>query len=256
MPAWLLVLFRLAGIFAFTPLFSARTIPAVVKVLLAVGMSFCVFPLLLAGGKTESPVVGSILDSGLSLATVVPAVAAELLIGAVIGFCATLPLIGMQLGGRIASQQMGLGLAEVFSPGEEQSGITSRFFYLLGLALFLILGGHRVLLLVLVGSFEHVPLGGSIMGDDSIRLLVGLLSSAFELALHVAAPLLCLIFLETVAMGFIARTVPQLNILSIGFAVRIVIGVATLIGAVGVLSVAFIDVMQQTLSRLALFFGL
>ncbi len=256
MPAWLLVLFRLAGIFAFTPLFSARTIPAVVKALLALGLSFCVFPLLLARGKTGSAVVGSILDSGLSLATVIPAVAAELLVGSVIGFCATLPLIGMQLGGRVVSQQMGLGLAEVFSPGEEQSGITSRFFYLLGLALFLILGGHRALLMMLVGSFDHVPLGGSIAGGESLDLMIGLLASSYELALHVAAPLLCLIFLETVAMGFITRTVPQLNILSIGFAVRIVLGAGTLIGAVGVASVVFIDVMEQTLGRLALFFGL
>ena len=256
MPAWLLVLFRLAGIFAFTPLYSARTIPVVVKVLLALGLSFCVFPLLLSTGKTSSVVVGPILDSGLSLGTVAPAVASELLVGSVIGFCATLPLIGMQLGGRVASQQMGLGLAEVFSPGEEQSGITSRFFYLLGLALFMILGGHRALLLVLVGSFNHVPLGGSIVGGDMLRLLIGLLESAYDLALHVAAPLLCLIFLETVAMGFIMRTVPQLNILSIGFAVRILLGASTLLGAVGVLSVAFMDTMQHTLHRLALFFGL
>jgi len=256
MPAWLLVLFRLTGIFLFTPLFSSRVIPGNVKIILALGLSFCIFPMLLSVGKTSSVSVMAIAASGLSLWTVVPAVIGELLTGSVIGFAATMPLIGMQLGGRIASQQMGLGLAEVFSPGAEQAGITSQFLYLLGLSIFLLLGGHRLLLEVLVGSFDHVPLGGVIAGEGVLRLVVGLFGAAFELALHVAAPLLALIFLQTLALGFIARTVPQLNILSIGFALRILAGGVTLTLVVSVISGRFIISMSSTLRELASFFGL
>lgn len=256
MPAWLMVLFRLTGIFVFAPLLSSRAIPARVKVFLALGLSCCVFPMLLSAGKASAPLIAAWVKPSATLWTLGPAVAAELLIGVVIGYAATLPLLGMQMGGRVVAQQMGLGLAEVFNPGEEQSGIVSHFFYLLGLSLFMILGGHRTLLAVLVGSFDHVPLGGGAASFGVLDLILGMLETAYELALRVAAPLLCLIFLETLAMGFIARTVPQLNILSIGFALRVVLGASILIGAVAIVSGVFMDVLRQSLQQVAAMFGL
>ena len=70
---------------------------------------------------------------------------------------------------------------------------------------------------------------GSISADlGMLSLIVGLLAAAFELALRVAAPLLALIFLQTVAMGFIAKTVPQINILVVGFAIRALISLMIL----------------------------
>ena len=147
-------------------------------------------------------------------------------------------------------------LAEVFNPSQEQSGIVSHFFYLLGLSLFMILGGHRTLLAVLVGSFDHVPLGGGVVNGGVLDLILGMLETAYELALRVAAPLLCLIFLETLAMGFIARTVPQLNILSIGFPLRVILGASILVGAIAIVSGVFMDVMRQSLQQMAAMFGL
>ena len=89
-----------------------------------------------------------------------------------------------------------------------------------------------------------------------LELLIGLLGTSYELAIRVAAPLLCLIFLETVAMGFVTRTVPQLNILSIGFAVRILIGLSILIGAMAMLSGVFLDTMRDALQQVSFFFTL
>jgi len=256
LPSWLLVLFRITGIFVFSPLFSHNAVPARVKVFLAVTLSLSVFPLLL----TTKPLVwfapGVSLETSPDMWAMIPAVGNELLIGILIGYAAMIPLAGMQVAGRIASQQMGLGLAEVFSPGEADSGITSQLLYLVGLAIFEIAGGHRVLFRVLVGSFDHVPLGGSLSHGAVLDLIVGLLHAAFELGVRVAAPLLCLAFLQTVAMGFIARTVPQLNILSVGFIVRILLGALILIGSVAAAGHAFQQTMGQALGNLALFLGI
>jgi flagellar biosynthesis protein FliR len=60
---------------------------------------------------------------------------------------------------------------------------------------------------------------------ELIGLATGLLLAAFDLALRVAAPVLALVFLESLAMGFVAKTVPQLNILSLGFPIRILAGI-------------------------------
>lgn len=252
LPAWLLVLFRLTGIFVFAPMFGSQTIPARVKVFLALGLSFCVYPVLLAPGGLVEPVV----RAGLSLWSLVSAVAMELLIGIVIGYGASLPLLGMEMAGQVADQQMGLGIAGVLNPEiNEEAGIVGQFFFMLALAVFVILGGHRVMLAVLVGSFSNVPLGGGWVDGRLLDLVLGLLMSVFELAIRVSAPLLCLVFLETVAMGFIARTVPQMNIMSVGFALRIMIGTAILIGAVAVKNGVFVEALRQALSDLAGFFA-
>lgn len=256
MPAWLLVLFRITGIFVFSPLFSHRAVPIRIKVFLTVTFSLCVFPLLLATKPLSWFALSGSLEAPLDLWAIAPAVANEMLIGTLIGYAAMIPLAGMQLGGHIASQQMGLGLAEVFSPGEAESGITSHLFYLVGLAVFVIAGGHRTLFRILVGSFDQVPLGGAIGRGPALDLIVGLLQTAFELGVRVAAPLLCLTFLQTVAMGFIARTVPQLNILSVGFVVRIILGVFVLVGSIAAAGHAFHQTLGGALQDLAMFLGI
>lgn len=255
-PAWLMVLFRITGIFVIAPVFGSRTIPARVKVFLAVGLSLCVYPMLLNPDRPSADLMAPALDSGIGLWILAAAVAMELLIGIVIGYGASLPIMGMQVGGRICDQQMGMGIASIFNPEiDDEGGIVSQFFFILAMTVFLLVGGHRVLLTTVVGSFDSVPPGGFRVDGGLMELFVGLLTSMFNIGLRVAAPLLCLVFLETVAMGFIARTVPQMNILSIGFPLRILIGVGTLIASIGVIAAAFGETLRQTLSDLSAYFG-
>jgi flagellar biosynthetic protein FliR len=209
-------------------------------------------------GTDVHDAAASILEQGtnLSLWTLPAMIAMEISIGAVIGFGASLPMIGFQMSGRVVDQQLGLGLAGVFNPElDEQAGVIGQFYFMFALALFIIMGGHHVLLSILIGSFNTVPLGGFGASSDLLSMLLGLLAIMFELALRVAGPLLCLVFLETAAIGFIARTVPQMNILSIGFPVRILVGVGLLITAIGIEAEVYMDSVQRTLHELATFFG-
>lgn len=257
LPSWLLVLFRITGIFVIAPLLGARAIPARVRIFWAVALSLCVYPMLLSVGSPAAKLITPVVKNGLSLWTTVPAVATELLIGLIIGYGASLPLMGMQVSGRLVDQQLGMALGGVFNPDvDDQAGVIGQFYYLLALALFVILGGHRVMVGILVDSFNTIPLGGFWPDLHLLDLLVGLLGSMFSLAIRVAAPLLCLIFLETLAMGFIIRTVPQINILSIGFPLRIIIGIALLVGAIGITGQVYVQTMRQTLRTIGLYLGL
>lgn len=240
LPAFVLVLFRMTGIFVFAPLFSSMLIPMQLKAMLALTLAFCVYPLI----PPQLPIELTLMTMGV-------AVASELLIGVVIGYGATLPLVAMQLGGLLMGQQLGLGLAQVFNPEfEEQTEIMGSLLYMVAVTIFIILDGHHALLMVLVQSFQSVPLGGYAPDHHMLALMVGLLSSMMELGIRVAAPLLCLVFLETVAMGFVARTVPQLNVLSLGFPLRIVVGMILLIGAVSLMYDALIPEVRQALAAL------
>lgn len=254
-PAWLMVLFRLSGIFILAPIFGSVTVPRQVKVLLVLGLACCVYPMLLDSGRPSAAFVGSVVDQGMSLWAIIPSVALELLIGYVIGYAASIPLMGMQIGGHIIDQQIGLGIAGVINPEmQEQSGIIGEVFFMFALAVFAILGGHRVILAILIGTFDHVPLGGFTGLDSVVGLVLGLINLMFELSLRIAAPLLCLVFLETLTMGFLARTVPQLNIMSVGFSLRILIGVGIVIASLAVVTSVYTDSLREVMHRMLAFF--
>lgn len=240
LPGWALVLFRLTGIFVFTPVFGSSAVPRQVKILLALGLSFCVYPVLIGSTGPSAAIAADVLHAGIPLWSLSGIVATELLIGVAIGFGASLPLMGMQLGGRVIDQQLGMGLAGIYNPElNEQTGVISEVLFLLALTLFIIMDGHRVVLAVLLNTFHNIPLGGYAPGAGLTDLMVGLVHSMTDLGIRIAAPILCLMFLQTVAIGFIAKTVPQMNILSIGFVLRIGVGVTVLTGAMASISQAF-----------------
>ena len=244
-PAFLLTLFRLGGLFIFAPMFGSDIIPVRIKAMLALVLSFCVYPAI----PHQLPIELSLMTLGVSIGS-------ELLIGTIIGFGATLPLMAFQMGGVMMGQQLGMGLARVFSPNlGEQTDVFSQFFFLVAVTLFILLGGHHAMLSVLVRSFETIPLTGYRPDGSMLHVILGLLSSMFELGVRVAAPLLCLVFLQTVAMGFVARTVPQLNILSLGFPLRIILGLAIVIALIAPMHDALADFIREAMAQLMRLFG-
>lgn len=251
----LLVVFRLSGLAIFAPVFASPTVPARVKALMVSLVALSTYPALAAG-----PLAGQTVS--LTLGAMGPMIACELLIGAVIGFLALLPMVAMQMGGLIMGQQMGLGFGRIYNPTmDDEADTLEQILFFLGLASFLAVGGHEQMMVAVLRSFEFVRLGGvgeviavGGFGLDSafLRLLASMLLAATELALRVSAPLLCLFFLETVAMGFLSKSVPALNIMSLGFPLRIMLGLAIIVlgmGAIGEALAAFTEFDMHVFSE-------
>ena len=260
LPGWVLVLTRMSGIFLLAPVLGSSTIPRLVKVFLVLGLSLCVYPMLWGTpGLAAAAEFGSVIGGGLTLWELGAAVGLELLIGFAIGYCASLPLIGLQIGGHVIDQQMGISAGGVYNPElDSEAGVAGQLLFMMGLAIFVLMGGHHVMLATLVGSFERIPIAGFVEAGPGfgplVDLVLGLLTMAFEVALQVAAPLLCIVFLESVAMGFIARTVPQMNILSVGFIVRILGGLILLIVGIHTAAWVFRGALVEMLDLVARFF--
>ena len=244
-PTAMLVIFRIGGLMIFGPLLSSVIIPMRVKLFLSLILGLAVYPTVSRQVPVDLPVV-------LDLWSLAPLLFTELLIGAAIGFMATLPLMSVQVGGLIIGQQMGLGFARLFNPAAGvDENIIGQTLFLMTMAGFVMIGGLESLLLAVLNSFEHVPPPalGAITADLSmLSLIVGLLAAAFELALRVAAPLLALIFLQTVAMGFIAKTIPQINILSFGFPLRILGGLVIIVLGLAIIDEVVMDLVDDTLT--------
>ena len=225
----MLVIMRIGGLAIFAPIISGSMIPTRVKVLLVFLSGFGAYGLLNAAGI-------AIPSVPMEPWAILPLAAGEVAVGAFIGFMAALPLIAMRTGGLVCGQQMGLGFARFYNPTvDEETDILEQVFYFLGLAGFLLIGGLDAMFVAVLHSFEYVNAGIFATGSGSIDILLGLLLSSMEIGLRVALPLLGVIFLETIAMGFVSKTVPQLNILSLGFPLRIIVGFGVLIAGLMVI---------------------
>lgn len=249
---FVIVLSRLTGLFIFAPVLGSSILPVRIKVMLALSLSVAVYatliPTLNAHGAIPLPV--SVFDLLTLMAT-------ELLIGLAVGFLASLPMVAMELGGLVVGQQLGLGFARAYNPAmDSDSEVVGQMLFYLAISVFIAFGGVEVLFATVLHSFETVAPGGFFVRPGLIDIAVGTLTSAFELAIRIAAPVLCLIFLETLALGFMSRTAPAFNILSLGFPIRIMLGSMMLIVSLGAINDGIADMMLDLLEMLKSLFVL
>lgn len=236
---WVLVLSRLGGLFLLAPIFSSTAIPRQVRLLLLLALTGVVYPLV-------DP--GPFLGHGVDLYELAPAIAGEVMIGAALGLFALLPLIGVQLGGLLMGQQMGLAIAQILNPATNISGDNiGQTLFMMTLTGFVMVGGLDLLIGGVVHSFAQVPLGAVTVQMVPVDVVVGLLMSGFELAMRIALPVLVIIFLENVAVGFIMKTVPSLNILNFGFPLRIMLGLFVLTASLGFMAGAINQELDHTI---------
>ena len=242
-PVAVLVIVRISGLMLFGPVFGSSVIPPRVKVFLCLVLGLAVYPLVGAGVDTG--------ELRLNLWMLGPLMIMELMIGLIIGYLATLPMLAVQVGGIVMGQQMGLGFARFYNPAfEDEADVLGQILFYMTMAGFLLIGGHEAMLLAILHSFQHIPLPAMTtlsIGGELVALFTGVITAAFEVALRVAAPLLALIFTQTVAMGFIAKTVPQMNILSLGFPLRVLGGLTIVILSLIVMDEVVMELIDETL---------
>ncbi|MEX2219880.1 MAG: flagellar biosynthetic protein FliR [Phycisphaerales bacterium] len=237
---FMLVVARLGGLFLLAPILGNRFLPAKFRALLVVMLAAAVYPGL-------SSTVQHLPET--TLLTLAPLIVTETLIGFTIGFIACLPIMCLDLAGYVMGHQMGLGLARVYNPHTAMdTDILGQLLMFIALGTFIALGGLEVLFVSLLSTYQGVPIGGVGGGVAPLDLVVGVLSSGVEMAARVAAPVVCIVFLLMISMGFIMKTMPQINILSVGFTVKILFGVGMVAAAIGSMHGAIQGELERVLN--------
>jgi flagellar biosynthetic protein FliR len=218
-PVYVLVLFRIAGMMVWAPLLGSQQIPKRVKALMA-----CVVTLGMAPGL--SPHL-SLPQTSWGLAV---AIGGEIIFGAAMGMILSLIFVAAQWAGEMIGQQMGLNLGQTFDPqyGANGSMIGDVYFFL-ALLIFLGINGHHAMLRGVYDSFAVLPLGSVGMDRPLWDTLIGLFQGATLLAMQLAAPMLVTMLVLDVILGFVGKTVPQLNIMTAGISLRSLVGMVVLV---------------------------
>jgi len=212
---FLLILIRVSIILFLAPIFGSLIIPPQVKAALALVLSLVLTTVL------RVDVSGFPVD----LFSFIPLLLSEIFLGLSLTLLVKLVLEGAQIAGQYLGFQMGFAIVNVVDPQTgNQASVLSQFAYVLALIVFLSLNGHYLIIKGLVESFEMVPPGQAVFSSGVFTRVSAAVSGMFVIAVKIAAPAVAVLFFTKVAMGIVAKTVPQMNVLFVGMPLYIVIG--------------------------------
>lgn len=216
---FLMLFARIASLVIIAPVFGHQSVPAVVKIALALFLSFVLYPL--AAEKAPS------MD--LQLLSLVLVALKEVVVGLLLGFVTGLIFEGVRVAGELMGFDLGFSMATVFDPETSQnSPILSEFLVMVMTLVFLLINGHHFVLQGLQVSYEVVPVGGFTMSGVLSQKLVAMTGGMFVVGLQLAAPVMVSSFLVNIAMGVLARVAPQINVFIVSLPVKIIVGFVVL----------------------------
>ncbi len=213
--SFLLTLMRVSLIVFLMPFYGGESIPAPVKAALCLILALALWPHLSfpAGSFPAHPLGIIVILLG------------ELILGMTLGMCVHFIFAGIQTGGELLGFQMGFTMVSLVDPlSGARVSITSHLLYMVSLLAFLALDGHLHLLRALAESFTLLPPGGLTMRGNLVDNVLALSGGMFVLAVKIAAPVMAAIFMVELALALMARAAPQMNLLTLGFPIKIAVG--------------------------------
>lgn len=247
-PIFLLIFARVLSFFVVIPLFSYRTIPMPFKIGFSILLSFIMFYTLDKSSITiEETFIFLLLK--------------EAIIGLLIGLIAYIILSAVQIAGGFIDFQMGFAIANVIDPQTgAQSPLIGQYFYVIALLFLLSVNGHYLLIDGIFYSYQFMPIDAFVpFSNGSIaEYVITIFNRMFVIAFQMAVPIVGCLFLVDVALGIIARTVPQLNVFVVGLPLKILVSFIVLLFFLSlymVLIKSLFALMFETMRGLMQLFG-
>lgn len=219
---------RVSSMLFVFPFFSGPQIPMQVRLALGLVISFLLYHLIptvqLSNGLYDLAVAG----------------VCQVVLGITVGFVASLVFAGIQFAGELIDLQIGFAVANVLNPQTQQNiTIIGEFQLAIATLVFLVTNSHYFLIQGIAGSFNLVPLPYINLDPSVGGNVVLFFTQAFLVAFKIAAPSVFALLITNVALAFMAKVAPQMNIFVVGLPIQVSVGLIMmaisipLIGTVG-----------------------
>jgi flagellar biosynthetic protein FliR len=209
----LLLSLRIAPVFAFAPPFTLVRLPRTFRVLMSVGLAACI--------AAANPPAAALADS--SAGAILVIAVRELLLGTIFLVAFQLCFAALQVAGRTVDIQAGFGLSTLIDPTTRGAmPLVGTLFVYAAAAIFFATDGHAELLRLFAASLDAIPLGAHQLPETQTSL-VAFISLIFFSAFGVAGGAMLALFLCDLAIALLSRTVPQMNVLILGFQVKTIV---------------------------------
>ncbi|WP_226578801.1 flagellar biosynthetic protein FliR [Halobacillus litoralis] len=219
LPAFLLILVRVTSFFVTLPLFSYRTVPTQHKVafsfFLAAIMYFTI------------PIPALVINAEYFLLLL-----KEAAVGIGVGLLAYIILGAIQIAGGFIDFQMGFAIANVIDPQTgAQSPLIGQYMYIITLLFILVIDGHHLIIDGVFYSYNFIALDQflPLKEEGWINFVIHAFNEMFVIAFLMAIPVVGCLFLVDIALGIVARTVPQLNVFVVGLPLKIFVALSVLV---------------------------
>ena len=240
---FLLLFTRISGLMAFFPFFSHMRIPMSIKTAMVFFMSIFLFPM------------ASLPNVDFSIVELVLALVSELLLGFTAGLFLYIVFAILQMAGMQISFVMGFTMASVIDP---QSGsslpLISTIFTVLALVVLLAFNGHLYMILFMVKSLDVLPLGSFYPSHDIWGYLLKAISNMFIFGFILSFPIVGLSLLADIVFGMLMKTMPQFNLLVVGFPIKIMVAFVVMIAVISSIMLVFKKEFLDAINSLIILF--
>jgi flagellar biosynthetic protein FliR len=208
---------RIGAMLIAVPVLSIDAVSVRIRVILTLALTLMIYPLV------DWPTIDPVSAAGLS------EIFNQILIGVLMGFFLQIVTAAVVLGGQAIANSMGLAMATMVDPGIGTVPLMSQFLLILATLIFLSVGGHILMIGILLRSFETFPVGVAFISGVNFAALIEWSAMIFLGGMLMALPILVALLLVNIGVGVMARAAPSLNIFAVGFPVFFLTGYAVLI---------------------------
>lgn len=218
--ALFLILLRITSYFVAVQMFFPAGTPQILQVVFSLILSFGI----IAG--IDYSTVNSI-NSGYILAFYA---ISEIMTGLILGYITNLVFQALRWAGAWIDIHAGFSMISVLDPTSATSStLLGNFSYFIGLVFFFIVDGHHMIIRMLIESVNIIPIGKTIVYQETLMGVIQTIFSCFALGIKIAIPLVLILVITDVCLGLISRTVPTIPIMIFGMPIKNVLGLVTFI---------------------------
>jgi flagellar biosynthesis protein FliR len=218
-----LVLARISPLFVLAPLFSSKTMPLRVRTFVALALAVGITPIAMRAADAAT-----LPDDVLGLAGLM---VKEMVVGMAFAFGLGALFAALSAAGSVLDTLVGFSFGGLVDPmSGTQSSVLSQLYAMVGVLVFIAIGGDAWVIQGLARTYEAVPLleaphVGSLVEGAQLAF-----SGLFTAAIQVCAPVLVALVITDAALGMVSRVVPQINVFAMGFPAKVAVALL-LIGA-------------------------
>jgi flagellar biosynthetic protein FliR len=199
-----------------TPIFGGQFVPQPIRLALTVILAVLMFPAVT-------------LPEPQSYAGVARIVAAEMIVGLALALAIRVLVAGAELAGYVAGFQIGFSYAALVDPQTgARNNVVALLYGSMATVAFLGVNGHHALLRALARSYEALPPGAWTLDGLSGLAVTRMLGLVFIIGAQLAMPIVAVLFIVEVGLGLASRAAPSLNLMSLGFSLRLIFGLIVL----------------------------
>ena len=212
---------RVSVVLLAAPLFGMEAVNVRVRIAIGFVLTWMIFPLI------EVPEIDPLSIFAIQF------MLNEIIVGAMMGLTLQVVTAAIITSGQAVSSSMGLGMANMVDPDLGNVPTLSQFFMVISMLIFLALGGHLVIISILVQSFTSLPIGAGLANTNAIQGFLVWSSQIFIGALSLVLPIILGLLMVNVCLGVISRASPSLNVFAVGFPALIPLGFGMVIITMG-----------------------